>query len=326
MVRFYQFINSLITSAGEATGGMACGEDSMYEVVVGHVTDSPFIYNLHPHGVWDLIGNIIFKLNTFLGFQIPKDPGFVCMHGHPYEVVQSDPVLFFGMADLRITKWVLMLWLAFFLCAVIFIPLARKIKKAPMGSKSKWVNMWEALIGFVHDDVVDPNFGHGQSKKAMPYFLSVFFFIFIANYLGQIPGLATSTGNLAVTAGLACFTLLGMIVIGFIMQGPLWIITGIVPGGIPVFLFPLLWVIELLGLVIKPFALTIRLFANMTAGHVVIIIFIYLVMMFQNYFVGLGSVALSVVIYLLELLVCFIQAYIFTTLSAMFIGASVHAH
>jgi F-type H+-transporting ATPase subunit a len=160
----------------------------------------------------------------------------------------------------------------------------------------------------------------------MPYFLSVFFFIFIANYMGQIPGMATSTGNIAVTAGLASFTLLGMIVVGVVVQGPLWIITGIVPGGIPVFLFPLLWVIELLGLLIKPFALTIRLFANMTAGHVVIIIFIYLVMMFQNHLVGIGSVSLSLVIYLLEILVCFIQAYIFTTLTAMFIGASVHAH
>jgi F-type H+-transporting ATPase subunit a len=327
MVRFYQFINSLFTSASTHAGEMACGEETMYDIVVGHVTDSPFLYKIAPHGIWDLIGNLAFKLNTFLGFQIPNAaPSTVCLHGHPAEVVESTPVLFFGMADLRITKWVVMLWLALFICAIIFIPLARKIKKAPMGSKSKWVNMWEAIIGFVHDEIVDPNFEHGHAKKAMPYFLSVFFFILIANYLGQIPGMATSTGNLAVTAGLAFFTLSGMVVIGVIAQGPMWIITGIVPSGIPIFLFPLLWVIEVLGLVIKPFALTIRLFANMTAGHVVIIIFIYLVMMFQSYLVGVGSVALSLVIYLLELLVCLIQAYIFTALSAMFIGASVHAH
>ena len=325
MVRFYQFINSLVTSAGD----VACKDETMYEIVVGHVTDSPFLYKIEPHGIWDLIGNLAFKLNTFLGFQIPdKVSKIVCLHGHPAEVIESttNPAIFSGAVDLRITKYVLMLWLALFLCAIIFIPVARMIKKSPMGSKSKWVNMWEAIIGFVHDEIVDPNFEHGHAKKAMPYFLSVFFFIFVANYLGQIPGMATSTGNLAVTAGLASFTLAGMIVIGFIAQGPLWIITGIVPSGIPVFLFPLLWVIEVLGLVIKPFALTIRLFANMTAGHVVIIIFIYLVMMFQSYLVGVGSVTLSLVIYLLELLVCLIQAYIFTALSAMFIGASVHAH
>ena len=81
-----------------------------------------------------------------------------------------------------------------------------------------------------------------------------------------------------------------------------------------------------MGLIIKPFALTVRLFANMTAGHIVIIIFIYLVMMFQSYAVGIGSVSLSLIIYLLELLVAFIQAYIFTSLSAMFIGSSMSAH
>jgi F-type H+-transporting ATPase subunit a len=89
---------------------------------------------------------------------------------------------------------------------------------------------------------------------------------------------------------------------------------------------PLMYPIEIIGLLIKPFALTVRLFANMTAGHVVIIIFIYLVMMFQSYWVGIGSVAGSLMIYLLELLVAFIQAYIFAVLSAMFIGTSMHAH
>jgi len=295
---------------------------------MGHITDISFYYHLTPHGIWDYIGNMAYNLNSMLGFQdkLQEVQTIVCLHGHPYEVMTCPPILLFDIADLRISKFVILLWLTLFVCLMIFIPLARKIKKAPMGSKSRWVNMWEVLIGFVHDEVVDPNFEHGYAKKAMPYFLSVFFFIFFANYIGQIPGLGTTTGNLAVTAGLACCTLLGMIIVGFVMQGPMWIITGIVPGGIPIFLFPLLWVIELAGLLIKPFALTIRLFANMTAGHVVIIIFIYLVMMFQSYLVGLGSISLSLIIYLLELLVCFIQAYIFTTLSAMFIGASVHAH
>ena len=100
------------------------------------------------------------------------------------------------------------------------------------------------------------------------------------------------------------------------------------PHGVPFVLgILLLWPIELIGLLIKPFALTVRLFANMTAGHVVILIFIFLVMMFQNYFVGIGSIVGSLMIYALEmLLVAWLQAYIFTTLSAMFIGSSLHAH
>lgn len=232
----------------------------------------------------------------------------------------------FGIFDMRITRWVLMLWVAAVLCLIIFVPIARKIKNARYGSSSKWVNLWEVLISFVHDEIVEPNFDHHYVKKAMPYFLSVFFFVLFCNLVGLIPGMSTATGNLAVTAGLAILTLLGMIGVGMVKQGPFSYWAGLVPHGVPAFVIPLMFPIEIIGLFIKPFALTVRLFANMTAGHVVIIIFLYLVMMFQSYWVGLGSVAGSLMIYLLELLVAFIQAYIFATLSAMFIGSSMHAH
>ncbi|MDY6935861.1 MAG: F0F1 ATP synthase subunit A [Spirochaetota bacterium] len=232
----------------------------------------------------------------------------------------------FGIFDMRITRWVIMMWIVSILCMLIFIPLAKKIKKEKNGSKSKWINLWEVLIGFIHDDIVETNFDAHYVKKAMPYMCSIFFFILFCNLLGLVPGMSTATGNLAVTGGLAAFTLIGMIGVGMIKQGPLWIFTGIVPKGIPFFLFPLMWVIELLGLFIKPFALTIRLFANMTAGHVVVIIFLFISIMFHSLLVGIGSVTGALMIYLLELLVSFIQAYIFTSLSAMFIGQSMHAH
>lgn len=323
MVRFIHFVNSFISS----TGAQTCPDESVYEIVVGHVTDQEALYHVEPSGLVDMFYNLIFKLNTFLGFQIPQSQSVIeCMHGHPAEVIKADPVMFFGIFDLRITKIVLMMWLSMFLCILVFVPLARKIKKAPLGSRSRWVNVWEALISFVHDEIVEPNLGHGFTKKAMPYFLSLFFFVAFMGYLGQVPGMATATGNLGVTAGLAICTMLGMFAVGTVRQGPQWIFSGIVPSGVPFLMYFLLWPIELLGLAIKPFALTIRLFANMTAGHVVIVIFLYLVMMFQSYYVGIGSVALSLVIYLLELLVCFIQAYIFTVLSAMYIGSAVHAH
>ena len=232
----------------------------------------------------------------------------------------------FGIFDMRITRWVVMLWVAAVVCLIEFVPIARKIKNAKYGSSSKWVNLWEVLISFVHDEIVEPNFDHHYVKKAMPYFLSVFFFVLFCNLVGLIPGMSTATGNLAVTAGLAILTLLGMIGVGMIKQGPFSYWAGLVPHGVPAFVIPLMFPIEIIGLFIKPFALTVRLFANMTAGHVVIIIFLYLVMMFQSYWVGVGSVAGSLMIYLLELLVAFIQAYIFATLSAMFIGSSMHAH
>jgi F-type H+-transporting ATPase subunit a len=286
MIHVLNFVNSIVVSSG------AQGEkESISDVVMHHLTDLV------------MTGGFIGKINeTYLNQKL------------------------FGIFDMRITKWVLMLWLAMFLCLLVFIPLSRIIRKNTMGSGSRWVNMGEALIAFVHDEVVEPNF-HGKSaRKAMPYFSTVFFFIFFANYLGLVPNLSTATGNLAVTGGLALCTLVGIIGVGFVKQGPLWIIKGIVPSGIPVLLFPLIWVIELMGMLIKPFALTVRLFANMTAGHIVVIIFLYLVVMFQNLWVGVGSVSGSLMIYLLELLVAFIQAYIFTSLSAMFISASMHSH
>ncbi|HOT45235.1 MAG TPA: F0F1 ATP synthase subunit A [Spirochaetota bacterium] len=234
----------------------------------------------------------------------------------------------FGVFDMRITRWVMMMWLAFLLCLVVFIPLAFKLKREKMGSDSKWVNMWEALIiYFVYDNIVEPNFEGKYVKKAIPYFATLFFFVLFCNLLGLLPGMSTATGNLAVTGGLAVLTLCGMIGVGVVKQGPLWFYKGTVPHGVPFILgILLLWPIELVGLLIKPFALTVRLFANMTAGHVVILIFIFLVMMFQNLFVGIGSVLGSLMIYMLELLVAFIQAFIFAGLSAMFIGSSMHAH
>lgn len=245
---------------------------------------------------------------------------------HVNDTVLKDKL--FGIFDMRITKWVMMLWLAFLCCVSVFIPLAFTIKKEKMGSESRWVNMWEMLIvSTVHNEIVEPNFEGKYVKTAMPYFSTLFFFVLFCNYLGMLPGFATPTGNLAVTGGLACLTLVLIIGVGFIKQGPLWIYKGTVPHGVPFVLgLCLLWPIELIGLLIKPFALTVRLFANMTAGHIVILIFIFLVMMFQSYFVGIGSIAGALMIFMLELLVAFIQAFIFTILSAMFIGSSMHAH
>ena len=297
-----------------APGGGHHEVEGVGELVVGHLTDHP-ITEVHLDKKDNIVlsqlkrfNNMIAHVNDTTLRHIKVDFGFIA-------------------GDMRITKWVMMMWLGFFTCILIFIPLARRIKKDTLGSESKWVNLWEAVIGFVHDEIVEPNFEGKYTAKAMPYFLTLFFFILFCNLLGLIPGMSTATGNLAVTGGLAVLTLLLIIVVGVVKQGPLWFYKGLVPHGVPFVLgVILLFPIELMGLLIRPFALTIRLFANMTAGHVVIIIFLYLVMMFEAYFVGIGSVLGSLMIYLLELLVAAIQAYIFTTLSAMFIGSSMHAH
>lgn len=294
-----------------APGGEHEAVDGVGQLVNSHLTDR-VIAPIHaaPSDIFVVTG---FKaVNNYLA--------------HLNETVLKDKL--FGIFDMRVTKWVMMLWLAMLCCLAVFIPLAVTIKKEKMGSESRWVNMWEMLIvSTVHNEIVEPNFEGKYIKTAMPYFSTLFFFILFCNYLGMIPGFTTATGNLAVTGGLAVLTLILIIGVGVIKQGPLWFYKGTVPHGVPFVLgLCLLWPIELIGLLIKPFALTVRLFANMTAGHVVILIFIFLVMMFQSYFVGIGSILGALMIYLLELLVAFIQAFIFATLSAMFIGSSMHAH
>ncbi len=249
------------------------------------------------------------------------------VHTWPFSVLNKH--LFseklFDIFDMRITAVVLMMWLAVLLTIMIFIPVARALRKENV-SMSRWVNMWDILISFVYNDIVEPSLGSPYAKKAMPFFCSLFFFILFSNLMGLVPGLKSSTGNLAVTAGLSVIIFLFIIGIGIVKQGPINYFTGLVPKGMPILIAPLMFVIEIVGLLIKPFALTIRLFANMTGGHVVIIIFLYLVILFKSYWVGIGSVAGALMINLLEILVAFIQAYIFTTLSAMFIGGSLHSH
>lgn len=286
MIHLLQMFHTYVGS-----GGGSGEKESMFDIVMHHLTD---------HAI---TSGFVGKINEqFFGSKL------------------------FGIFDMRITRWVLMMWIAALLCMIVFIPIGIRLRGNKMGTRSKWINMWEVLISFVHDEVVEPNFEHHYIKKAMPYFLSLFFFILFCNILGLIPGMSTATGNLGVTAGLAILTLLLMLGVGMVKQGIFGYWAGLVPKGVPAFVIPLMFPIELIGLMIKPFALTVRLFANMTAGHVVIIIFIYLVMMFQSYLVGIGSVTGSLMIYMLELLVAFIQAYIFAVLSAMFIGSSMHSH
>jgi F-type H+-transporting ATPase subunit a len=155
--------------------------------------------------------------------------------------------------------------------------------------------------------------------------LTLFFFILTCNLMGLIPGTYTATGNINVTAALAMMTLVMMIVAGMIVQGPIGYFKHMVPAGTPMVLAPLLIVIEVISTFVKPIALTIRLGANMSAGHIVILVMLGFLFVFKSILVGLLlSVPLAVAISLLEMIVAFIQAYVFTLLTALFIGMVVH--
>lgn len=189
----------------------------------------------------------------------------------------------------------------------------------------------EALVLFIRNDVAIANIGHGGEKFA-PYILTLFFFILYCNILGLLPWGATATGNLAVTGALALTAFVTIEVSGFIALGPKGYLKTIVfvPEGMTgigaILMACIMTPIEIIGKLVKPFALTLRLFANMTAGHFVILALLGLVFIFGSWPVAAGSVAFVVFMMLLELLVAFLQAYIFALLTSVFIGMMQHAH
>jgi F-type H+-transporting ATPase subunit a len=204
---------------------------------------------------------------------------------------------------------------------VIFSLVAKSYKKSlvPKGL----TNFMEVLVVFVRDEIVKPTIGKGY-ERFLPYLLTVFFFILTCNLLGLLPYGSTATSNLAVTAALATLSFIVIQGGGMIKNGVVGYFKGLIPHGIPFWLLPIMLVVELLGLFTKPFALAVRLFANMTAGHVVILSLIGLIFILKTYLVAPVSVSFALFISLLEILVALIQAYIFTMLSSLFIGMAVH--
>ena len=226
----------------------------------------------------------------------------------------------FGI-DLSITRHVVFMWLG----AILLFMVMRRVAKAYKSSMvpKGFTNFWEVFILFVRDEIAKPTIGKGF-EKFLPYLLTAFFFILFGNFLGLVPFSATFTSNISVTATMAIFTFLVIQMGGIMHNGFFGYFKGLIPHGVPIFLLPIMAVVELLGLLAKPFALAIRLFANMTAGHIVIYALISLIFVMQS--VGWAGLAIpmALFIYGLEVLVALLQAYIFTMLSSLFIGMAVH--
>ncbi|MCA2005040.1 MAG: F0F1 ATP synthase subunit A [Ignavibacterium sp.] len=238
----------------------------------------------------------------------------------PFGKIYLPHLELFGI-DISITRHVVFMWLAAILLTYVFIRVAKSYQNSlvPKGS----TNFWEVFIVFVRDEIAKPTIGRGY-EKFLPYLLTAFFFILFGNFLGLIPFSATFTSNIAVTATLATMSFLVIQLGGIRNNGFLGYFKGLIPHGVPVFLLPIMIVVEVLGLFTKPFALAIRLFANMTAGHIVIYALISLIFVMQSYLISPVSVGMALFIYSLEVLVALLQAYIFTMLSSLFIGMAVH--
>ena len=260
---------------------------------------------------------------SYQGFSMPEEgpeKGKI-VRTHP---VAGEPRIY----DFSITKTIFAIMVSAILMAVIFISVARAYarnrNKAPKGLQS----MLEPIILFIRDDIAKSSIGEKKYEKYMPYLLTIFFFIFLNNLLGLIPifpGGANVTGNIGVTMVLALFTFAITTVSG---NRHYWIDIVNTPGvpwwlKIPV---PLMPIVEIIGIITKPFVLMVRLFANITAGHIIALGFVSLIFIFGamnaalGYSVSIISVAFMIFMNLLELLVAFIQAYVFTLLSALYFG------
>jgi F-type H+-transporting ATPase subunit a len=230
--------------------------------------------------------------------------------------------------DFSITRNVVQMFIALAILVWLMVSVAKRyrtgqgITSAPKG----WQNAVEPVIQFIRDEVAKPNIGN-KYKRYMPLLLTLFFFILINNIFGLIPGSANVTGNIAFTAVLGVISFL---IISFSGNRHYWghIFWPPVPWGVKLILIP----VEILSIFTKPFALIIRLFANMLAGHIIIICLVSLIFIFGHMSTGVGvgfspiSIAFAVFIYVIEVLVAFIQAFIFTNLTAVFIGQATEDH
>ncbi|NTV92650.1 MAG: F0F1 ATP synthase subunit A [Chlorobiaceae bacterium] len=281
--------NAEVAAAPEAHAAEAAhGEEKAGDVIMHHILDSN-VYSFEPFG----------------------------------EIVL--PKIVIGGFDISITKHVVTLWVVSAIVLIVFTIIGGKYKKmSPKTAPKGFVNAMETLVEFIRLDVAKANIGPGY-EKYLPYLLTVFMFVLLCNVLGLVPYGATATGNINVTLTLATFTFFITQVAALKAHGIKGYLAHLTGGT-----HPALWIImipiEFIGLFTKPVALTIRLFANMTAGHIVILSLIFISFILNSYIVAVAmSVPFSIFIYLLEIFVAFLQAYIFTMLSALFIGlASAH--
>ena len=273
--------------------------------VEGHHGEEAIEYVVNPAIGYAIFHEKIYKLNANneLNFH----------DGHP---VNAKPI------DFSITKNTLSLFFGSTIILLLMFATAKFYKKNGAVAPKGLAKFIEPLIVFVRDDIAKANIHGGKHLKYTPYLLTIFFFIFINNLLGLVPilpGGANLTGNISFTVVLASFTLLITL---FSANKNYWKHIFATPG-VPLALLPIMIPIEIVGIFAKPFALLVRLFANMTAGHIIILSLISIIFVNQNAAWGFLSVPMGLFISVLELLVAFLQAYLFALLSSLFISAAV---
>jgi F-type H+-transporting ATPase subunit a len=303
--------------------------------LIGHVKDAAEFHI--PKALWQLLPDALKGPHPH--------PGTIPLPAIPLPTIQVPEIVLFGHkflgysllgGEFQITKFMVLELVAAVLILAIFIPLARKIAtgKAPRGRL--W-NFFEAMLLFMRDEVARPAIGRHDADRFLPYIWTVFFFILFCNLLGLVPWAGSPTGAMGCTGVLAVMTFLTVVGSGMKKFGPVGFWTGQVPHMelplvMAILIKPMIFAIEIMGLAIRHFVLSVRLLANMFAGHLVLAVVVGFIAATADRNVALwaGVTASSVLgataLNLLELFVAFLQAYIFAFLSALFIGMAVHQH
>ena len=292
-------------SAVAAEHASPCEEYAPDDIVSPHITDSHCL-------------------------EVPGFPKF--WEPHEVPLPRWTPIVIGGIEfDMSPTRHVVMLLFASFLVCLTLILAARSHKKhtSMIGRPKGFSNGIEAVVLYIRQEVALPNLGaHGEGY--VPFILTLFWFILFANLLGLIPYGSTATGNIAVTATLAVITFFMVEIAGIRANGIGYLNTIFywnkeLPLGVREFMFLLMTPVEIIGKISKPFALAIRLFANMTAGHIVVLGMISLIFAFKNIYIVPAPIFMATAIMVLELFVSFLQAFIFALLASVFIG-TIRAH
>lgn len=312
-------------AANAASEGAEGGPLNVSEVILHHVQDDHvwhfadgLVLPLPVIVYSDSLGLDVFSSSNFYNevHEIVPYNGYKLEHGHISIEGSNQSVI-----DLSITKNVAMLFVNVALIIFIFMRVAagyrKNAGKAPSGIQS----FMEPVILFVKDEVVKPNIGP-RYERYLPYLLTLFFFILFGNLLGLLPGAANLTGNIAVTFVLAVFTFL---ITSFSGNKTYWSHIFWTPG-VPLPLRVIILPVEIIGIFTKPFSLMVRLFAAITAGHIVLLSLLCLTFIFHSWGAGIGASIFVIFINLIELLVAGIQAYVFTLFSSLYIGLAVEEH
>ncbi len=342
------------TKAADEHGSEAFNAGDM---IMHHVTDAHDIHmmDIGGHAISIPLPIILYSvgdgLSVFMSSKFEhghaEHNGYILQHEHIYkrDVNQSeDPAsqgflaenlggIFSGkpgaFVDLSITKTTFGILLTVLIMFFVFMSIAKSYKRSPNEAPKGMQSLMEPIILFVRDEIAKPSVGP-RYEKFLPYLLTIFFFIWTANMLGLIPfiGGFNVTGNIAVTLVLALFTFVITNV-----SGNKYYWKHVLAPDIPLWLYPLMIPIEIMGVFIKPIVLCARLFANITAGHIIILAFMSLIFIFANQYgtgagfgVSIVSLAFAIFMNIMEILVAFLQAYVFTLLSALYFGAAVEEH